>query len=149
MTIHQHSVSTPATSDAPRPPLSDRMVELFIGLAVLGFGLLNSREKKKVCFRRFFTTMSLTYSVPQREKEVQDKTTKMIEDSLGDSAKEMVYVSLIATSPESQGRGYGGALMKTIILTVRYGFFKERTLLKTPFGIGLYSWSSTLSSSSK
>lgn len=37
---------------------------------------------------------------------------------LGENIKEMLLVELLATSPESQGRGYGSALLRAITLMV-------------------------------
>ena len=38
----------------------------------------------------------------------------MKEEKLGDSEAEMITLSLLATSPQYQGRGYGSALVKQI-----------------------------------
>ena len=39
---------------------------------------------------------------------------KLISEVLGDRIKDMIFVDLLATQPESQGHGYGGALLDTI-----------------------------------
>lgn len=45
-----------------------------------------------------------------------DKASK---EAIGDRVKEMIYVSLVATSPASQGRGYGSTLLKEVTTIVR------------------------------
>ncbi|KIM46361.1 hypothetical protein M413DRAFT_441453 [Hebeloma cylindrosporum] len=39
---------------------------------------------------------------------------KLISEILGDRIKDMIYVNLLATQPQSQGHGYGGALLDIV-----------------------------------
>ncbi|KAF8969471.1 hypothetical protein BDZ97DRAFT_246528 [Flammula alnicola] len=50
----------------------------------------------------------------KRALESNTKTAKVQNEVLGDRVKEMLYVGLVATDPQSQGHGYGGALLDTI-----------------------------------
>ncbi|KAF9057978.1 hypothetical protein BJ165DRAFT_1521310 [Panaeolus papilionaceus] len=54
----------------------------------------------------------------RRIKEYDTKMKKALEETpeLGENIKEMLLVELLATSPESQGRGYGSALLRAITL---------------------------------
>lgn len=45
---------------------------------------------------------------------------KLIEDVLGDEAKNMINVRLLCVSPDKQGLGYGSALLNAIIFMVRF-----------------------------
>lgn len=51
----------------------------------------------------------------QRQKELEVKAGGA-ESRLGeDRMKEMIYVGLLACHPECQGRGYGSALLETVL----------------------------------
>lgn len=50
---------------------------------------------------------------------------KMIAESLGESVKEMIYITVLATAPECQGLGYGTALVNTITLSVSIHHFES------------------------
>lgn len=56
------------------------------------------------------------YSKEQRKRleEVQTKITALIEESLGVDALSMRVINSLATAPEYQGRGYGGALVDEV-----------------------------------
>ncbi|CAA7260022.1 unnamed protein product [Cyclocybe aegerita] len=53
-------------------------------------------------------------SVVGAAQELEDKTKKAIENSLGDRVKDMVTIMILATDPESRGRGYGGSLLDAV-----------------------------------
>ncbi|KAJ3518078.1 hypothetical protein NLJ89_g94 [Agrocybe chaxingu] len=50
----------------------------------------------------------------KRNQELEDKTKKAIENSLGDRVKDMVTIMILATDPDSRGRGYGGSLLDSV-----------------------------------
>ena len=52
--------------------------------------------------------------LPKRQKEAQEKMLKMISETLGESAEDMVNLHLLATAPECQGQGYGSSLVKFV-----------------------------------
>ncbi|KAF6752462.1 hypothetical protein DFP72DRAFT_1070408 [Ephemerocybe angulata] len=69
----------------------------------------------------FYNTLShwvrkLTYTneALKRRAECDTKMKPVIADKLGDRAKDMIYIPLIVTEPESQGRGYSKALLSTV-----------------------------------
>jgi len=54
---------------------------------------------------------------------------KLVSEVLGDRIKDMIYVNLLATQPQSQGHGYGGALLDTVTRLVCYlARFKSQQL---------------------
>lgn len=57
------------------------------------------------------------------------KMEKLIEDMLGDEAKNMINVRLLCVSPDKQGLGYGSALLNAIIFMVQ---FLRYPCLQTP-----------------
>jgi GNAT superfamily N-acetyltransferase len=50
----------------------------------------------------------------ERAEENTRKMTAVIQNTIGDNAKDMLCVNGICTSPASQGRGYGGAVLDSI-----------------------------------
>ncbi|KAF6744657.1 hypothetical protein DFP72DRAFT_1176731 [Ephemerocybe angulata] len=69
----------------------------------------------------FYNTLShwvrkLTYTneALKRRAECDTKMKPVIADKLGDRAKDMIYIPLVVTEPESQGRGYSKALLSTV-----------------------------------
>ncbi len=55
----------------------------------------------------------------QRRKEVLQKITSATERVYGDRVKSMVHIDGLATSPQSQGRGYAGALLDAVTAKVQ------------------------------
>ncbi|PPQ77410.1 hypothetical protein CVT25_010992 [Psilocybe cyanescens] len=53
----------------------------------------------------------------KRNKEFARKSEVVISETLGDRIREMIYVNLLATDPQNQGQGYGGALLESITRT--------------------------------
>jgi predicted GNAT family acetyltransferase len=51
--------------------------------------------------------------------EFRTKAGEVISEQIGPREKEMIYVSLVFTAPESQGHGYASALVGTITRLVR------------------------------
>ena len=45
---------------------------------------------------------------------MEEKTRKALDRVLGDRAKDMLTVMILATEPASQNRGYGGALLDAV-----------------------------------
>ena len=52
--------------------------------------------------------------------EFREKLGRVIAESLGDNADNMYYLETLATSPASQGQGFGSALVKSVIKEVRH-----------------------------
>ena len=52
-------------------------------------------------------------------KEVDDWLVKLVNDNLGKSAADMVTLEAIATHPDYQRRGWGGALVDAVTAMVR------------------------------
>jgi len=52
----------------------------------------------------------------QRERYEEDKrkSKAVVQNTIGDNVKDMMYVNGICTSPASQGRGYGGAVLDSV-----------------------------------
>jgi len=50
----------------------------------------------------------------QRSKEMTLNAKAAVEEAIGDRAKDMLYVNVLATAPAEQGRGYGGAVLDNI-----------------------------------
>ncbi|KAI5120671.1 hypothetical protein M0805_006960 [Coniferiporia weirii] len=71
----------------------------------------------------------------KRYKEVHTKADKLRDEKLGDSQKEMIYINILATKPESQGKGYGSALLKTVLSMVqgRYVHLVSSNIANTLF----------------
>jgi len=65
--------------------------------------------------------------VLQRRAEVGTKVTNVTKEKIGDRTKDMLYVDLLCTSPESQDHGYGGALLDTITRLVGRDFIFTST----------------------
>ncbi|PPQ65957.1 hypothetical protein CVT26_010719 [Gymnopilus dilepis] len=98
LTIHAGTalvVANPAKHGRTSP--IDRLVNLLLKFGGLISYALATAEQKK------------------RRTETDEKVQKLTSDVLGDRVKEMIYVSLLATAPNSQGQGYGTALLSTII----------------------------------
>lgn len=55
----------------------------------------------------------MVLSPPKRQEEINIKLTKLINDTLGGKAKDMMYLNLLATAPACQGQGYGSALVQS------------------------------------
>lgn len=55
----------------------------------------------------------MVLSPPKRQEEINIKLTKLIKDTLGAKAKDMMYLNLLATAPACQGQGYGSALVQS------------------------------------
>ncbi|KAF4619343.1 hypothetical protein D9613_005109 [Agrocybe pediades] len=64
-----------------------------------------------------------------KDREAEEKMNKAAEEVLGDRVKEMVYVGLLATSPKSQGHGYGSALLEEVTRIADY--YGQATWLKS------------------
>ena len=45
---------------------------------------------------------------------MSESIEKMINDTFGEGAKDMIYLGALATAPAFQRRGYGGALVEAI-----------------------------------
>jgi len=95
------------------------------GHAVAAFGLPGQRgPRKKKPFDVFLgATLRLcaklvdkldTDEQKKRMKEVGDWLVKLVTDNLGEAAADMVSLDAIATHPDYQRRGWGGALADTI-----------------------------------
>jgi len=90
-------------------------------------GKAGTAEQKKVSNNRpGYYRLEVTH-VLQRRAEVSTKVTKVTKEMIGDRAKDMLYVDLLCTSPESQGHGYGGALLDTITRLVGRHFISTFT----------------------
>jgi len=50
----------------------------------------------------------------ERSKEMMSKAEATVEEAIGDRAKDMLFVDLLATAPAEQGRGYGSAVLDSI-----------------------------------
>ncbi|KAF4575096.1 hypothetical protein EYR36_006452 [Pleurotus pulmonarius] len=74
----------------------DRILDWTIVAMTWTWGLLRSAELRK------------------RRKEVLQKITSATERVYGDRVKSMVHIDGLATSPQSQGRGYAGALLDAV-----------------------------------
>ncbi|KAG9218881.1 hypothetical protein CCMSSC00406_0001005 [Pleurotus cornucopiae] len=74
----------------------DHILDWSIAATTWAWGLLRSAELKK------------------RRKEVLGKITSATESIYGDRVKDMVHIDGLATSPQSQGRGYAGALLDAV-----------------------------------
>ncbi|KAF9568932.1 hypothetical protein CPC08DRAFT_757143 [Agrocybe pediades] len=74
-------------------------------------------------------TSSGTRLERKRSREAEEKMNKAAEEVLGDRVKEMVYVGLLATSPKSQGHGYGSALLEEVTRITDY--YGQATWLKS------------------
>ncbi|KDQ29466.1 hypothetical protein PLEOSDRAFT_1112289 [Pleurotus ostreatus PC15] len=87
-----------ATTPELREPstIIDRILDWTIASTTWTWGLLRSAELKK------------------RRKEVLGKITSATESIYGDRVKDMVHIDGLATRPQSQGRGYAGALLDTV-----------------------------------
>ncbi|KAF8663375.1 hypothetical protein AX16_000950 [Volvariella volvacea WC 439] len=100
LTIHGGEaflIATPdkETSKARTP--GEKTLDWLTDLMLNGFAKLAPAEQRK------------------RQREVQDKTDKAVSSSLGDCINTMIYLDVIATDPYSQGRGYGGLLLNSLI----------------------------------
>ncbi|KJA29873.1 hypothetical protein HYPSUDRAFT_244279 [Hypholoma sublateritium FD-334 SS-4] len=81
-----------------------------------------SRPQKPIgrLIHTLLTRLSKTISSHQtteqkkRAAELAEKSTVAVRLAIGDRVSSMIYVSLLATDPESQGHGYGGALLEAI-----------------------------------
>ncbi|KAL4265043.1 Acyl-CoA N-acyltransferase [Pleurotus pulmonarius] len=87
-----------ATTPEIREPTTiiDRILDWTIVAMTWTWGLLRSAELRK------------------RRKEVLQKITSATERVYGDRVKSMVHIDGLATSPQSQGRGYAGALLDAV-----------------------------------
>ncbi|THH12250.1 hypothetical protein EW145_g94 [Phellinidium pouzarii] len=83
-------VATPAEEDIAKPSPIDSAIDFFLQAFENLFGHLTEQNK--------------------RSQELKRKVKKLSEENLGDSAKDMIHINLLATRPESQGNGYGTAL---------------------------------------
>lgn len=55
----------------------------------------------------------MVISPPKRQEEINIKLAKLIKDTLGAKAKDMMHLNLLATAPACQGQGYGSALVQS------------------------------------
>lgn len=82
---------------------------------ILSFlGRLGTPEQKKVWKLMTKFVQHKCQQQFQRNREVQTKMEKLTFEVIGDRIKDMIYVDLLATQPQSQGHGYGGALLDTV-----------------------------------
>ncbi|KAH8118698.1 hypothetical protein DFH11DRAFT_1568734 [Phellopilus nigrolimitatus] len=107
-------VATPAEEDSTKPSLIDRAID-FVIKTILKTLQSQGPEQMKVYLTSQMSAVSVALILHQRFNEVQSKSQKLREEKLGDSVKSMIYLNLIATAPESQGHGYGTALMDTVL----------------------------------
>ncbi|KDR83930.1 hypothetical protein GALMADRAFT_236428 [Galerina marginata CBS 339.88] len=77
------------------PPI-ERLADILINWIATAAQKLGTAEQKK------------------RNKETKEKIAKVTALVLGDRVNEMLYVSLLATEPQSQGQGLGSALLETV-----------------------------------
>ncbi|KAH9899773.1 hypothetical protein C8Q73DRAFT_787620 [Cubamyces lactineus] len=56
----------------------------------------------------------VTEELKRRRREWANATKALLNDTLGDSAKDMIEVQGLVTAPEKQGRGYGTVLMRFV-----------------------------------
>lgn len=71
---------------------------------------------------------ALTF-IPQREEELTRKLNKIVSEKIGERAKDMIYVDLVFTAPESQGHGYASTLLKTLTALVCFMIVELRRVL--------------------
>ncbi|KAI5120670.1 hypothetical protein M0805_006959 [Coniferiporia weirii] len=113
-------VATPAKKDVGKKPPVERAIDFALDATTTLFGYLNNSRKQ---MKRF--------------NEAKTKMEKLHNEKLGDSAAEMIYIDLLATKPESQGQGYGSALLQTILFTAdiqgRSVYLFSSNTANTPF----------------
>ncbi|KAF7970380.1 hypothetical protein HWV62_24237 [Athelia sp. TMB] len=61
------------------------------------------------------STNSLSLQQAERRKEFHSKLDLLLKTALGARQQEMLYVDLLFTAPEAQGRGYASALVRSIL----------------------------------
>ncbi len=66
------------------------------------------------------SVVSLTLAL-QRHNEGSAKKEELVKDAFGDRVKDMYEIMALATAQESQGRGYGSALVKHVLEKVTFG----------------------------
>ncbi|KAJ3518079.1 hypothetical protein NLJ89_g93 [Agrocybe chaxingu] len=64
----------------------------------------------------FFSSLQAVKSHEQRKRyaEARTKLDKVVAETIGDRAKDMIFINLLCTAPPSQHRGYASALLATI-----------------------------------
>ncbi|KAL5530057.1 hypothetical protein ACEPAF_6314 [Sanghuangporus sanghuang] len=93
-------IATPPDADFGKPSPVDRTIDYIVSFIRNGLLWIN-RQQEQV----------------KRYRELESKKRKIIENNLGDRVKSMVYIDLFATNPESQGQGYGTALLNTVLFS--------------------------------
>ncbi|PPR04065.1 hypothetical protein CVT24_010640 [Panaeolus cyanescens] len=75
-------------------------------------------DKLLDCFVQLTQHVGRSKEQRKRLKEYNTKMKKALEETpeLGENIKDMILVELLATSPESQGHGYGTALLSALTL---------------------------------
>jgi hypothetical protein len=69
---------------------------------------------------RYSLLASTVLILEKRYEEDKRKSKAVVQNIIGDNVKDMMYVNGICTSPASQGRGYGGAVLDSVTAIVSY-----------------------------